>query len=401
MIKKVSVDSLRVGVYVHDFNCTGSSGNIYIDPGPLERESTIKILRTWGIKEVFIDTTRGLDVSRMPKTPKSRKVTGPSGRERQRPLSSVPLKLEIQSAVRISQEAELAVHNAYQEVMAGKIPEAGQFYLVAERMYDSIHRNSDALTLLSRIREKDRYTLQHSVSVSSYVLTMCRYYEMPESQSLDMAVGALFHDIGKAMVPLEILNKPGKLEPDEAVIMKRHAELSDRLLAKVRGIPSECRDVALHHHERYNGTGYPHGLLREEISFAAQLASVCDVFDALTSERCYKPGMATIMGLRAIYENGGQHFDKDLAYDFIRCIGMYPVGTCVVLADGRSGVVVASTADMKRPVVQLLYDGKKQERLQRPVTLDLSSNEGEIASYSDAKHFGFTHEQLLRKFLLV
>ena len=181
--------------------------------------------------------------------------------------------------------------------------------------------------------------------------------------------------------------------------MKRHAEFSDKLLAKVRGIPAECRDVALHHHERYNGTGYPHGLLREEISFAAQLASVCDVFDALTSERCYKPGMETIMGLRAIYENSGQHFDKDLAYDFIRCIGMYPVGTCVVLADGRSGVVVSSTADMKRPVVQLLYDGNKQERLQRPVTIDLSNNDGDIASYSDAKHFGFTHEELLRKFL--
>ena len=106
------------------------------------------------------------------------------------------------------------------------------------------------------------------------------------------------------------------------------------------------------------------------------------------------------MGLRVIYEGSGEHFNKDLAYDFIRCIGMYPVGTCVILADGRSGVVVESTEDMKRPVVQVLYDENKKERLQRPITIDLSKTNGTITSYSDANKFGFTHEQLLRKFLL-
>ena len=400
MIKKVRVDDLQVGVYVHDYNCTGDTGNIYIDPGAIKRESTIKILKTWGVKEVFIDTERGLDIDKAQSIIRPRRITAPSGLERKRLRPQVPFKFERQSALQISQEAMQAVEQAYQEVIDGKVPEAGQFYRIAERMYDSIHRNSDVLTLLSRIREKDTYTLQHSVSVCSSVLNMCHYYEMPETQSLDLAVGALFHDIGKAIIPLSILNKPDKLTPEEAVIMKRHAEYSNELLAKVKGIPSECRDVALHHHERYNGSGYPHGLAREEISFAAQLASVCDVFDALISERVYKPGMETVMGLRVIYEGSGEHFNKDLAYDFIRCIGMYPVGTCVILADGRSGVVVESTEDMKRPVVQVLYDENKKERLQRPITIDLSKTNGTITSYSDANKFGFTHEQLLRKFLL-
>lgn len=399
MIKKVRVDDLRIGVYVHDYNCTGDTGNIYIDPGAIKRESTIKILKTWGVKEVFIDTERGLNIDKTQPVVKPR-VTSPSGLERLRLRPQVSFKMERPAALQVSQEAMQAVKQAYQEVIDGKMPEAGQFYRIAERMYDSIHRNSDALTLLSRIRKKDAYTLQHSVSVCSYVLNMCHYYEIPEGQSLDLAVGALFHDIGKAAVPLAILNKPGKLTPEEAVIMKQHAEFSNDILAKVKGIPDECRDVALHHHERYNGTGYPHGLAREEISFAAQLASVCDVFDALISDRCYKAGMETVMGLRVIYESGGEHFNKDLAYDFIRCIGMYPVGTCVVLDDGRSGVVVESTEDMKRPVVQVLYDENKKERLQRPETIDLSQTNGTIASYSDANKFGFTHEQLLRKFLL-
>ncbi len=279
------------------------------------------------------------------------------------------------------------------------MPEVGPFYELAKQMQVSIQRNRDALSLLSRIRKKDEYTLYHSVSVSSHVLNMCHYYEIPEQQSLDIAVGALFHDIGKALVPQTILNKPGKLTEAEFNEMKRHAELSMDMLSRAKNIPLEGYDIALHHHERYDGKGYPHGLEKDRISFAAQLTSVCDVFDAVTSERCYKAGMESVLGLRIIYEGGGGHFNKELANDFIRCIGMYPVGTCVVLADGRSGVVIGSTEDMTRPIVQILYDEKKQKQL-APFTVDLSQTNDTIASYSDTRRFGLTYNQLLRKFLL-
>lgn len=400
MIKKVRVDDLRVGVYVHDYNCSGNSGAIYIDPGPIKRESAIRILKTWGIGEVYIDTARGLDIDRLPKNAGPRKVTAPSGAERPRPRPQAPLTVEMRSAQDINRDAMQTIEQAYQTAKEGSVPEAGDMYKIAERMYDSIHRNSDALTLLGRIREKDTYTLQHSVSVCSYVLTMCQYYNMPEGQSLDFAVAALFHDIGKALVPLEILNKPGRLDPKEFEIMQRHARYSDELLSDVRGIPPECRDVALHHHERFNGTGYPSGLARNQISFAAQLTSVCDVFDALVSERVYKPGMETVMALRIIYEGSGSHFDRDLAYDFIRCIGMYPVGTCVSLDDGRSGIVVGSTEDLKRPIVQVLYDENRHAPLPKPVTIDLSKSEGMITSYANANRFGFQRERdLLNRFM--
>ena len=401
MIKKVFVDDLRIGVYVTDFSgAVTQKGGIYIEPGPIVRESTIKILKTWGVTEVVVDTSLGLDPEKIPKDAK-RPVSRPSGPERPRPRKrpSVPLKIEKDEALRVSQEAMEAVHNAFDEVMHGSVPEAGQLYDIAERMYDSVRRNGDALTLLGRIREKDTYTLQHSVSVCSYVLAMCQYYGMPDSQTLDLAVGALFHDIGKAKVPLEVLNKPGRLTPEEIVEMKMHSEYSSRLLGKMRGLPPECRDVALHHHERYDGTGYPHGLKGDQISFAAQLTSVCDVFDALVSERVYKPGMETVSALNLIYEGGGTHFNRELTYDFIRCIGIYPVGTCVVLTDGRSGVVVESTEDVKRPVVKVVYDETKRERLPKPVTIDLSKTGGVIACYSNAHTlFGCSSEgQLLSR----
>lgn len=399
MIKKVNVDQLRVGIFVHDFNSNWNGSALYIEPSYINSESTINILKNWNIHEVFIDTARGLDIDKSLFPSKISKATTPFGLPRNLPRPSVPLKIELQSSRRITEEAIRVVQTAYHQAMDGSIPEVGPFYELAKQMQASIQRNHDALSLLSRIRQKDEYTLFHSVSVSSHVLNMCRYYEVSEHQSLDMAVGALFHDIGKALVPQTILNKPGKLTEEEFGEMKRHVELSMEMLSKTKGIPVEGYDIALHHHERYDGKGYPHGLANDQISFAAQVTSICDVFDAVTSERCYKAGMESVMGLRLIYEGGGTHFSKELTHDFIRCIGMYPVGTCVMLANGKSGVVVSSTEDMARPVIQILYDDETKERV-NPYTIDLSRTEDSIVSYSDARKFGLTYDQLLRRFLL-
>ncbi|MDR2549567.1 MAG: HD-GYP domain-containing protein [Desulfobulbus sp.] len=399
MIKKVKVDCLRVGVFVHDFNCGWHGSSIYIEPSCIKSENTIEILKNWNIEEVFIDTDRGLDAEPSRSVVEDVSFITPFGVKRHRERPAVPLKNELQSSRKITEDAVKIVEQTYRQAMEGNMPEVGPFYDLAKQMQVSIQRNRDALSLLSRIRKKDEYTLYHSVSVSSHVLNMCHYYEIPEQLSLDIAVGALFHDIGKALVPQTILNKPGKLTEAEFDEMKRHAELSMDMLSKAKNIPLEGYDIALHHHERYDGKGYPHGLEKDRISFAAQVTSVCDVFDAVTSERCYKAGMESVLGLRIIYEGGGGHFNKELANDFIRCIGMYPVGTCVVLADGRSGVVIGSTEDMTRPIVQILYDEKKQKQL-TPFTVDLSQTNDTIASYSDTKRLGLTYDQLLRKFLL-
>jgi len=411
MIKKINIEQLDTGFFVHDFNCDWNGTNLYIAPSFIKSEHTIEILKSWNIKEVFIDTDRGLDVDESIEQSVDASIEQSKpivknvdlathfggNRHRNRPV--VPLKIELQSSRKITKDAVKIVEQAYQQAMDGDMPEVGPFYELAKQMQVSIQKNRDALSLLSRIRKKDEYTLYHSVSVSAHVLNMCHYYEIPEQQSLDIAVGALFHDIGKALVPQSILNKPGKLTEEEFNEMKRHTELSVDMLSKAKNIPLEGYDIALHHHERYDGTGYPHGLGKDRISFAAQVTSVCDVFDAVTSPRCYKAGMESVLGLRIVYEGGGEQFNKELANDFIRCIGMYPVGTCVMLADGKSGVVVGSTEDMTRPIVQILYDEKKKKQV-TPFTIDLSQTDNTIASYSEARKFGLTYNQLLKKILL-
>jgi len=399
MIKKVKVEHLQVGVFVHDYNCNWNGDRLYIEPSYINNENAIDILKNWNVEHVFIDTERGLEEKQSKVVVENAKFVANFGVKRDFARPSVPLKTELQSSRKIAEDAVKIVEKAYRQAIDKSIPEIGPCYDLAQRMQVSIRRNRDALSLLSRIRKKDEYTLYHSVSVSSHVLNMCHYYEIPEQQSLDIAVGALFHDIGKALVPQTILNKPGKLTEEEFNEMKRHAELSMDLLSKTKNIPLEGYDIALHHHERYDGKGYPHGLEKDRISFAAQVTSVCDVFDAVTSTRCYKAGMESVLGLRIIYEGGGTHFNKDLASDFIRCIGMYPVGTSVVLATGRSGVVIGSTEDMARPIVQILYDEKKKEKV-TPFAVDLSQTDDAIVNYSDARRFGLTYNQLLKKFFL-
>jgi putative nucleotidyltransferase with HDIG domain len=398
MIKKVKVEDLKIGVFVHDFNCNWNSKNLYIEPCFIENDNIIDILKSWEIKEVSIDTERGIDVNRSKTLHDVKRETAGIDQMRKVSRPLVPLARELQSAKQISQDAIKMAQRTIQEVREGKIPDVGSSYELAKRMNESINRNRDALLLLTQIRTKDEYTLYHSISVSSLVLNMCHYCQISEHQALDLAVGAMFHDIGKTLVPQNILNKPSKLTEEEYCEMQRHAEHSMTLLSKVKGLPLECYDIALHHHERYDGRGYPHGLKKNQISYGAQLTAVCDVFDAITSERCYKPARDAVMGLRKIYEGNDTLFSKEITHDFIQSVGIYPVGTCVVLADDRSGVVVGSTENTRRPIVQVFYDEKKKERI-KPLKIDLSKTKDDITCYCDPKKMGFTSDQLLKFFL--
>lgn len=396
MIKKVKVKYLKIGVYVHDFNCDWNGCSLYIEPGHIKSDSTVEILKKWGIEEVSIDTDKGLDIDL---SSASGKVNIDNVFECVKKLKRPNVKIneEIIVANQISEEAISYIKESCELVSKGSDIEIANSYKIAKKMKDSIKRNRDALALLSRIRKKDQYTLYHSVSVSALVLNMCQYYDVPERESLDMAVGALFHDIGKSSISEKILNKPGKLTSNEFAIMKKHAEYSMDILSKTKGLPLECYDIALHHHERYDGSGYPHGLKGDDIGFAAQLTSICDVFDAVTSERCYKSGMDTVMGLRLVYEGCESHFRKKLAHDFIQCIGVFPVGTCVTLSDGRNGVVVGSTDDIMKPIVRIINAGKDEIC---DDTIDLTVSSVRIVNYSDSRAIGISADQLLQKFII-
>lgn len=386
MIKKISIDQLRPGIFVHDFNCSWKTNNLILDPTLIKDVKIIEILNSWGIKAVYIDTDKGLDVAKAKSALEVKLDTDGAlqklAKEHPKSTRTIPLEEELSVAVKIKKMATTVIENAMNAVKAGKPLETKAAYQLIEQMDRSIVRNKDALVLLTRIRNKDEYTLMHSISVGAYVLNFCNMHKIPHDRTMALAIGALFHDIGKTKISLTILNKPGKLTDAEFAEMKRHSEYSAEVLKGAHNLPQEAYDMGLHHHERYDGTGYPHGLKGDDISNGSQLVAIADVYDALTSDRCYKKGIDRIEGLRKIYEWSDFHFNKDLAYQFIRCIGVYPIGTCVKLESGRVGVVVGSTESADQPVVRLFFDEHKQ--IPVPVhDLDLIHTEDHVVMYED------------------
>ena len=388
-------------MFIHDYLCNTSRENIHLEQSILKDFQTINILLSWGIKEVLIDTERGIDIKpekriSLPKDIYSKKVDDEKRASPPQSFFSTPETFveELAEAKVIKTDAVRFINDSMEQILIGKFPDMDKVYALVKRMQHSIERSCDALSLLTRIKNKDEYTLVHSISVSTLILRMCRYLNIPSDHALHLAIGALFHDIGKAEIDERILNKPGILTDQEFNEMKKHAQNSANVLKGVSELPGEVFDIALHHHEKWDGTGYPAGLRENQISFGSQLTAICDVFDAVTSDRCYRQGFSSVEGLKIVYDLRGKHLCDKMALDFIRSMGVYPVGSCVRIDNGLAGIVVAATNLILQPFVKIIYDINRKKRLNSYI-VNLAEEDLTIESYLDPSSLEITSEALL------
>ena len=242
--------------------------------------------------------------------------------------------------------------------------------LVAE-ISGSVARNPGALISLARLKNKDDYTYMHSVAVCALMVALARQMQLDEAQIRSAGLGGLLHDMGKAVSPPEILNKPGKLTDEEFAIMRQHPLAGHAMLQEARGADAVALDVCLHHHEKIDGSGYPHHLHDKEISIFAKMAAVCDVYDAVTSERPYNKGWDPAEAIRRMAEWRG-HFDPMVFQSFVKSLGIYPVGALVRLESGRLAVVVEqSKKSLTTPKVKVFFSTKAKCHLM-PEIVDLA-----------------------------
>ena len=291
---------------------------------------------------------------------------------------------------RLYQEARELQGKFIRHLKAGEPIDITPLAAVAEEMVDTMFTHGDAMLCLARIRAKDAYLMEHSMNVAILLANFGRYLGLDRSVLKELTLGGLLHDVGKIMTPDEVLNKPGKLTDEEFGVMRQHVVHSYDILSNTAGITPTMLEVAANHHERLDGTGYPQRLKGEQLSLYTRMSGIVDVYDAVTADRVYKQGMQPTQAFRVLLKGIDQHFDAELVTKFIKCMGVYPVGTLVQLSNQRLAVVMQRNEQQPlKPVVKVIYHATQRHYLEVQ-WLDLARNGGQesIESTVDPKEFG-------------
>ncbi len=277
----------------------------------------------------------------------------------------------------------------FTEARMGRAMDVDNVQLLVEEISNSILRHPHALISLSRLKTSDEYTYMHSVAVCALMVALAKRMGMPDDQVREAGVAGLMHDVGKMMIAPAVLNKPGRLTRDEFEIMKAHPELGVKILMDTQPVAASVIDVCLHHHEKVDGSGYPHGLKGDQISIFARMGAVCDVYDAITSDRPYKKGWGVAHSIREMASWQG-HFDDVVFQSFVKTVGIYPIGTLVRLESGRLGVVVEQgQASLLKPKVKVFMSARTGKTFAAQVIdLDCPSDPDRIARIEKTTDWG-------------
>lgn len=378
MLKRIRVEDVRLGMYIHGFVGSWLDHPFWRNRFLLEDPEDLARIRASAVREVWIDVSRGADVP--PEAPVAEAVEAADEAEPlraydervQRLLQPVSQSEELQRAARLLASARGAVKDMFQDARMGRAIDRQVMRAVAEDIADSVTRNAGALISLARVKTADEYTYMHSVAVCALMVALARQLGLPDEEVRAAGFAGLLHDVGKADIPLEILNKPGRLTEEEFAIVREHPRKGWQRL-RAAGIEDEAAlEVCLHHHERVDGGGYPDGLKGEALTLLARMGAVCDVYDAITSNRPYKAGWDPAESLKRMASWKG-HFDERIFQAFVRSLGIYPVGSLVRLSNQRLAVVVEQNpGNLLKPVVKTVLSLRSGERLV-PERIDLAA----------------------------
>jgi len=375
MLKRIHVEQLRLGMHVHELCGSWMDHPFWRGAFLLDKPHNLKTILSTGIKEVWIDTSKGLDVEGGESEEGIAAEVETTLAQANTAIKTAPrvdVAQEAARAIKICARSKQAVTSMFQEARMGKALNAEDALPIVEEISTSAMRNPGALISLARLKNKDDYTYMHSVAVCALMVSLARQLGLDEAQTRQAGLAGLLHDVGKMMIPLEILNKPGKLTDAEFEAVKSHPAQGHKILLEGKGVSEVALDVCLHHHEKVDGSGYPEKLSKEQISLYAKMGAVCDVYDAITSNRPYKNGWEPAESIRKMAEWSNGHFDPAIFQAFVKNIGIYPVGSLVKLESDRLGVIIEQTEkSLLTPKVKVFFSIKADTRIV-PEILDLS-----------------------------
>lgn len=387
MIEEIEISKLCVGHYVVEITKQQGKYNLN-QAGHIKNSNVIQNLVAKGVESVIIDKSKTLPVE---------KLSPPTNNA----LNKSSVIVEIDKAKELFNESKMLQKKLFSDALHGRELSLAPVLAVTNKTIDAIFENSDALACVINIRKKDEYLLEHSVSVSILITIFARFLNFDREIVEQLSVGAFLHDVGKIMIPEEVLNKPGKLTDNEFTIMKTHVNHSIDIIEKTPGISAISLEVAALHHEKLDGNGYPFNIKADDISEFGRIIAICDIFDALSANRCYKKGFSHIKAfsiLRNLAEN--EHLDSQLVDLFIKCMGVYPVGSLVELSSNKLAIVESRNEnDPTNPKVRSFYSADKN-CYENTEDIDLSEKEDFIVKGVRADDFDLDMNKII-EFLLM
>lgn len=402
MLKRIAVKDIQLGMFICEFCGSWMEHPFGKTKFLLTDEKDLQAIQASGIKELWIDVIQGTDIANI--------IPGKTAEEVDRETDAllmeadkvqnrekVSLEEEIQTAAKLCAKAKEAVIEMFSDARMGKAIQVEQARALVEDISNSVLRQPHALISLARLKTADEYTYMHSIAVCALMIALARQLNLDENMVREAGFAGLLHDIGKIGIPLKVLNKPGKLTDSEFAIVKSHPEVGARILIDSYDVSPMVLDVCLHHHEKMDGTGYPHGLKGDTISMFARMGAVCDVYDAITSNRPYKKGWAPADSIRKMAEWSKGHFDEIVFQAFVKTVGIYPTGSLVRLESGRLAVVVEQNeSSLLSPRVKVFYSAKNKMPILQE-TLDLAQMVGKekIIGRESPDDWGFKNLDML------